>query len=125
MKRFLIILGLMFFWTAESFAACYTDSTTKGKADATIIGIEYQDHCTFLLLANDFNSTFVGHDDAPFLAGRFTYLSLDPTNVESYKSILTLATTALVTKTRIYAEFTSRTGRIDKFSLSTQSNTNQ
>ena len=116
------MICLLMFGIADSYAVCNTDTTLKGNVNATIVGIESQDHCTFLLLKNDLVITnfATGLDTNPFLAGRFFYLSLDPENPEKYKSVLTLATTALATNTRVYAEFTSRTGRIDRFSLSTE-----
>jgi hypothetical protein len=124
MKKLFLTLGLLFAVSINSYAACFTDSTITGTVHATIVGIEYRDNCTFLLLDNDFVSTLSNHDNNPFLAGRFTYLSLDPSNAEAYQSVLTLASMALATQTRIFAAFTSRTGRIDRFSLSTKSNSN-
>lgn len=125
LKNRKILTGLMMFFClfGSSHAECYVDGESKGNISAEIVGIEYQDSCTFLLLkSSDIVVTnFAGSlDTNPFQAGRFYYLSLDPStsNPEKYKYILSLATTAMVTKTRIYAEFTSRTGRIDKFSLS-------
>ncbi len=109
----------------ESQAACTTDSTTIGTVQATIVGIEYHENCTYLLLGNDVVSSLTNHDSALFEAGRFTYLSIDPTNQEAYKIMLTLATTALVSQIKVYAHVTSRHARVNRLSLSRQNNSSQ
>jgi len=102
----------------KSYADCPTDSTTEGKVQATIVGIEYRENCTYLLIDNDYIPSFTDHDSSRFESGRFTYLAIDPSNQESYKVMLTLATTALATQIRV----TSRLARVDRLSLSKQSN---
>lgn len=120
MSKSNFFIAFLLFFSANVFAACPVDGAQVGKVEATIVGIEVQPHCTFILLDN-VNSEFSNHDSNPFAAGRFKYIGVDPENV-NYNAILSLASMAFATKTRIYTQVTSRTGRVDHFSLSTQEN---
>lgn len=102
--------------------ACYVDGTNTGKVTAKVVGIEVRENCTYLLLSN-VSTTLPVIDNGPFTPGRFTYLSLDPQNT-SYDSMLTLATMAYATGTKVYANVTSRTARVNYFSISDQENNN-
>jgi hypothetical protein len=58
-------------------------------------------------------------DTNPFAGGRYPYLALDSAH-PMYKPFLTLATTALQTGQRVYANVQSRTSVVSKLSIVTE-----
>lgn len=117
-KWILRVLVFCFIYSisGQLFAACLSDDATQGTVEANIVGIEYIDGCTYLILKNEVSS-HPNHDSGQFLGGRYKYLALKQENGKKHDSILSLATTALVTNMKIHAKFTGRTGLIDTFSL--------
>lgn len=105
--------------STAAFASCPSDDATQGTVEANIVGIEYIDGCTYLLLQNEV-STHPNHDSGQFLAGRYKYLALDQSNESKHDNILSLATTALATNMKVHSKFTGRTGIIATFSLMKQ-----
>jgi len=110
-----IIAGL--FLAGHAMAACPADSAVIGTVKATVIGIEVQPGCTYVLIKN-VNST-IEIDTSPFIPGRFAYIALDPAD-PNYKIMLTVATLASAQGNRIYAEVTSRLSKANKLSTASE-----
>jgi hypothetical protein len=104
-------------------AACHVDDAAIGTVKATVIGIEVQGACTYVLLKN-VQTTLPAIDNNPFVAGRFAYLALDPAHA-MYKPFLTTAAMAMHTGQRVYATVQSRTAVVSTLAVATEENSLQ
>lgn len=107
-----VLLGLAI---PPAQAACFVAEGTHGTIQATVIGIEVQEGCTYVLVKN-VQTSLPSIDTNPFVAGRYPYLALDPAH-PMYKPFLTLAATALQTGQRVYANVQSRTSVVSTLSI--------
>jgi hypothetical protein len=103
---------------APAKAACFAADTTPGIVQATVIGIEIRDGCTYVLVKN-VQTTLAVIDTNPFAAGRYPYLALDPAHA-MYKPFLVLSVMALQTGQRVHANVISRTSVVSTLSVVTE-----
>ncbi len=117
----LLATCLAFAICAPAQAACFADGTTPGVVQATVVGIEVRDGCTYVLVKN-VQSTLPGIDTNPFAAGRYPYLALDPAHA-MYKPFLVLSALALQSGQRVHANVISRTSVVTTLSVVTEAST--
>jgi hypothetical protein len=99
-------------------ATCFAADSVSGIVQATVIGIEVQEGCTYVLVKN-MQTTLRSIDTNPFAAGRYPYLASDPAH-PIHKPFLTLTATALQTGQRVYANVQSRTSVVSTLSIVTE-----
>lgn len=123
MKRLASVLAALCIVSPSLRAACHVDDATIGTVKATVVGIEVQAACTYVLVKN-VQTTLPLIDNNPFVAGRFTYLALDPAHA-MYKPFLATAAMAMQTGQRVYATVQSRTAVVSTLSVATEENSLQ
>lgn len=115
-----VIGALAMCCAANSIAACATNGTTIGTVKATVVGIEVRADCTYVLI-KDVTTSLGALDTNPFLAGRYAYLGIDPAE-PTYKAQMAVASLAIASNLKIYAEVVSNLGKVNRLSLSNEEN---
>lgn len=114
-KSFIALLTTLCATCPSAQAACFIADGSPGTVQATVIGIEVQEGCTYVLVKN-VQTSLPSIDTNPFIAGRYPYLALDPAH-PMYKPFLTLGATALQMGQRVYANVRSRTSVVSTLSI--------